>query len=726
MTTVKLINSPHLKRIVNIVGGAVENRARKWVVLRAEEGRLSLIHTICKKQDGDQQETPVIIAEYQIDSGHADKAVSVLLSPSVLSQIKESLHTHNRLSLRIEEDEITILTDDGLECTKTHRPVDVPPFSMEKVPSPVDTCSSLRLGKAMDAVAYATGIIPEASNSTAFVKQGGMLVLFAGHTTRRAHTRITGLNTDAADFRALCPAYFARDLVRFFKAIDQPIEMARGQHSLIFRHNQTAPFHIELRALDGFDLRSVEPSPSESEVSYHLKGEGISMLSGLAALASGYEKESSIQITRNEQAMDVRNQFADGVEVKVTIPTDQLSGTDGHVVEVKADDLKRAFKSTSLRNTQRESIAIRTNGRHSVSIRQASDANCAFEIAQLDRKQYDLRDRIKVYGATSPDPHLISNTVCKRILLSHYALPKKYKKSPELFTDFLRECGLIDEKGRCLKDIMVDNGAFSARKDGKEVDEEMFFSFIEANEPYLAQYTMNDFYYSTFEDNIRSYERMLERGLSGIYIIHMGENFSLIKKLFNGEYGFTPDRFGWGGAAVDAPGKRMEYVAKATALLPDPNAVTIHGFGMVSQLDLLQSFPFDSADASTYAVWSTHRQIPTPWGLMSLRRDASDFVLDHPLRNEIVAWVESLSYDKPVPKRFSIDKLIEESDESLRLRQLFGLAYYDFLEEGFKYVGHMEEQLRFIEFSELRTLEPKLKSVAFPAVESMNPIALTA
>ena len=723
MATINLMYSPHLKRTIDLVSGATENRARKWVVLRARDGAISLLHSVWKKKEGDREETPVIIGEYEIGKSHADEDLSVVLSPSVLSHIKDDLRTHDGLVLKVNDDEITVSTEDGLEFTKTRKEEDMPPFSMEAPQSSVGTYSSSQLGKAMEAVAYAAGIIPEASNSTAFIKRDNALELLAGTTTRRAYVRITGFHDYADELSALCPSFFARNLVGFFKEIEEEVEMARGEDTMILRGAQ---FRLEIHPFADFHLRPAEHVSSDDEVLYRLKGDSISMLSAMTALVSGYEKESSIEIASDKQAMVVCNQFSDGVEFNFKIPVENVSGANGRVVEIKADDLKRAFKSTSIRNAKREPIYIHTNGHHSVSMRRVGDANFSFEMAQLDRRQYALRDRIKVYGATSPDPKLISSTVCRNILLSHYTLPKKYKKAPELFSDFLRECGMIDEKGRCLKNIMIDNGAFSSRKDGKDVDEEAFFAFIEANEPYLAQYTMNDFYYSTFEDNLRSYERMGERGLSGIFIIHMGEPFSAIKKLFTGEYGFTPKHFGWGGAAVDTPEKRMEYVARAIALLPDPDAVKIHGFGMVSQLDLLQSFPFDSGDASTYAVWSTHRQLPTPWGLMSLRPDASDYVLKHPLRDEIVAWVESLSYEEPVPMRFLVDKLSEESKEGLRQRQLFGLAYYDFLEEGFKYVGHMEEQLRFLEWSELKKLEPKVKSVAFPAVESMNPIEIAA
>ena len=119
-------------------------------------------------------------------------------------------------------------------------------------------------------------------------------------------------------------------------------------------------------------------------------------------------------------------------------------------------------------------------------------------------------------------------------------------------------------------------------------------------------------------------------------------------------------------------------------------------------------------------------KIPTPWGLLSLKPGAQDFVGDHPLKGEINKWVESLSYEKPVPTRFTIENLSEESPEGLKQRQLFGLAFYNYLERGYSLIPHMERQLRFIEWDQLVELEPVVKSVAFPAVESMNPIEIAA
>ena len=723
MHTIELTYSPHLMRAVELVNGAVENRARKRVVLSVREGRISLLHGVWKKKEKDDRETPVIIAEYEI-GGHADRDGSVVLSSSVLSHIAGKLKTHNELVLTVGEEQISIKTGDELEYSETLSPVEYPGYAFSRDVSPVGTFSSSQLAQAMEAVGYAAGIIPEASNSTAFTKRGDALELLAGHTTRRALCRIKGFEACHDELQALCPSYFARGLVRFFKEIGEQVEIARGETSMLLNGAQ---FTIEIHAFTEFSLVAVEhPSPSGEGVLYRLNGENISMLSALTAVVAGYEKHGSVRLAKEGKAMVVRNFFSDGSEFHYKIPVEKVAGEEGHVIEIASEDLKRAFEGTRVRNVTKQPVYLHSNGEHSVSMRRAGDPDFSFDIAQLRRNAYALRPRISVYAAVSGDYGIIRDTVCQRILLSHYSLPDQFKNPPSRFRSFLLEHGLIDEKGRRLKDVMIDNGAFTARKDGKEVDEEAFFEFIAENEEFLTQYTMNDFYYSTFEDNLESYRRMTALGLSPVFIVHMGEPFSSIERLFNGEYGFTVDRIGWGGAAVDTPEKRMEYVGRAVSLIPDPSAVKIHGFGMVSQLELLQSFPFDSGDASTYAVWATHRKIPTPWGLLSLKPGAQDYVGDHPLRGEIEQWVESLSYEKPVSMHFTVEKLSEESSEGLMQRQLFGLAYYNYLERGYPLITHMERQLRFIEWDRLVELEPVVKSVAFPAVESMNPIEIAA
>ena len=607
MHTIELTYSPLLMRAVKLASGAVENRAHKYVVLDAHEGRISLLHSVWKKKEKEESESPVIVAEYEI-GGQANQDGSVVLSSSVLSYIADKLKTHDELVITVSEDEISIRTDDQLEYTETLNTGEYPPFTFSWNTSPVGTFSSSQLARAMEAVGYAAGIIPEASNSTAFAKRGDALELLAGTATRSAICRIKGFEACQDDLQALCPLYFARGLVRFFKEIGEQVEISKGPTSMVLRGAQ---FRIEIHAFTEFSLVTVEhPSPPGEGVLYRLNSENISMLSALTAVVAGYEKGGSVRLAKEGQAMIVRNFFSDGSEFHYKIPVDKVAGGgEGHVIEIASDDLKRGFESTRVRNVTKQPVYIQSNGEHSVSMRRVGDPDFSFDIAQLRRNAYSLRPRISVYAAVSGDYGIIKETVCKRILISHYSLPDEYKTPPSAFRSFLLEHSLIDAKGRRLKDIMIDNGAFTARKDGKEVDEEAFFEFIAENEEFLTQYTMNDFYYDTFEANLESYQRMTALELSPIFIVHMGEPFSSIEKLFNGDFGFTVDRIGWGGAAVDTPEKRMEYVGKAVSLIPDPSAVKIHGFGMVSQLELLQSFPFDSGDASTYAVWATHRKI---------------------------------------------------------------------------------------------------------------------
>ena len=275
------------------------------------------------------------------------------------------------------------------------------------------------------------------------------------------------------------------------------------------------------------------------------------------------------------------------------------------------------------------------------------------------------------------------------------------------------------------KDIMIDNGAFSARRDGVETDEQGFFHFIEVNRHLVKQYTMNDFYYDSFDANIESYRRMVALGLDPIYIIHMGEPFALIEKLFNGEYGFTPTRLGWGGAAKDTPAKRMAYVGKAVSLLPDPDAVKIHGFGMVSQFDLLRSFPFDSADASTYANWATNRELVTPWKRFSLKHGDANSVHTHPLREEVEKWLDEMSYEVNGERvEFSLEALSAEGREGHEIRQLYGMALYAYLEEGFQYINHMKREMRFIPWETLKEWEPDVLGVPTSKAGDMNPIGI--
>ena len=726
MATIEITTSPHWGRVIELLKSSIENRAKKHVFLKSEEGSLQVYLVVTKKKDGTSQEdsveSPVITARFEIE-GHANTNECVSLSSDLLTELSRLSDRSPSLLLEITETEITVNKGTPLEYSETRVQQTTPSLPEISTDHPCGTLSSQELAKALHAVSSAAGKVPDASNGTAFIGEGDFLYILAGDTTRRASWRIQGENAKLDGVQALCPQYFVSTLSSFLRKKNEEITIdfdgasfaLHGGGDVIVLHRHT---DFEVVAFAGSS--SLNPSHG---VNVRLSGNNVHDLRRVAEITSSFESKGVVSLSKDGEEIKAQVYFSDGGEWHSRIPVENVTGINGDKVSVAARDLKQALRSTHLvDNNQR--IYMHTNGSASLSVTRTGDPNYAFDLSQIERKEYPLREKVGIYAAVSGQYDIIRRTVCKRILLSHHTLPPSIKADPSTFPAFLQKHGLMDSSGHMVKSLMIDNGAFSV-KFGEHVDEGAFFAFIAANESYITQYTMNDFYYDTFDANVESYLRAKAVGLDPIYIFHMGENYDRLEKLLNGEFGFDVTRIGWGGAAVDTPEKRTAYVERAVSLIPDLSGIKIHGFGMVSQLDLLQSFPFDTADASTFAVWSKSRQIPTPWGLMSVRRDHKDSVHKHILRDEIKEWVGSLSYSlEDFSVEFTLDELSREDAQGTALRTLLALAFYDYMEEGFRYINYMRRELRFLPMDQLRQRESCVQPVSVPAVQSMNPIQL--
>jgi hypothetical protein len=362
------------------------------------------------------------------------------------------------------------------------------------------------------------------------------------------------------------------------------------------------------------------------------------------------------------------------------------------LISLGGEDLELRFLPTQL--------AVQPVGRYdSVSL-----------FSPIENTKFEPRNRIQFYASGGGlDLHQKAGT--RHILLDFLNLPEPVQRCEQSFAEYLGALNL-DEVS-----IMLDSGAFAAEfnatlKAKVEADRESYLrnhlNFVKCNRSLLTIYNSLDFYSGTMSENIESYQRMREEGLSPLYVFHYGESYDLLREFIRTE---QPKQIGWGGAATAHSAARLDYVQRALRCLfeesENPESVFIHGFALSSFLPdkeaMLLRFPFDSCDSVSWSRWSQNGQLATPWGLFSLSKRQTDCVFDHPLRSEIQEFAKSLEFANEFGEfRFELKQLAS----SLELLQIYHLQFLNYLGEHLRYMGHMVDKRHYIPSDELKKMGP--------------------
>lgn len=139
--------------------------------------------------------------------------------------------------------------------------------------------------------------------------------------------------------------------------------------------------------------------------------------------------------------------------------------------------------------------------------------------------------------------------------------------------------------------IMLDSGAFSVWKKGKEINIYDYIEYIKKNN--IDIYFNLDVIGNT-EDTMKNQKTMEEHGLNPIPVFHYGEDFTHLKSLVESGYEYI----GLGGTVGKSIPKRMEFFDKCFELYPN---VGFHGLGVTSKL-LLDRYNWKSVDSTTWLV----------------------------------------------------------------------------------------------------------------------------
>lgn len=180
--------------------------------------------------------------------------------------------------------------------------------------------------------------------------------------------------------------------------------------------------------------------------------------------------------------------------------------------------------------------------------------------------------------------------------------------------------------------LLVDSGAFSVAHNNKKVDIDEYIKYINNNSqianfieldiipyPVLNLATAKDSAERSWENYLYMIERLNEP-FKILPVFHFGEELKYLQRILEFQYNGKHIPFicigGRHGVSVDKQSDYFFKVFKTIKSSSNPN-VKVHILG-VMVFDILEKFPFYSADGTTYLKIAIYGGIMTPFGILNI------------------------------------------------------------------------------------------------------------
>ena len=248
-----------------------------------------------------------------------------------------------------------------------------------------------------------------------------------------------------------------------------------------------------------------------------------------------------------------------------------------------------------------------------------------------------------------------------------HVLEFKYANNTNQLFSQLNERSSIKNYINSVKDIknaklFIDSGAWTAHSQGKEVDIDDYIKFLNEYDEYFYIFAELDKIpgqfrkpktleqkleapkiswdnYLYMKDRVKSRDKLLP-------VFHQGEDFKWLKNMLEYTHEDTNTHIPYIGISPandsSIPGK-IAFIERCFEIIKEssnPNVKT-HAFGMTS-LDVLEQYPFTSADSTSYLMCAINGSIMSDYGIINLSnkrlyKDNAIFLEDKKLLNEVVS-----------------------------------------------------------------------------------------
>jgi hypothetical protein len=263
----------------------------------------------------------------------------------------------------------------------------------------------------------------------------------------------------------------------------------------------------------------------------------------------------------------------------------------------------------------------------------------------------------------------------------------KYGATKFLFSQYLNR-NLINNLRPTLSKsdtkMFLDCGAWTAHTKGITIDIDEYVNYINGNSEVISCVAALDVIpgipgYVTYKDCIEAADKSFSNFVYMRHKVkdvdkllptfHQGESFDSLVKLLDYQDDFGKIEYlGIGAMAATLDKKqRQSFMSKCFSLiLKKSPELKVHAFGM-TDLDLLEQFPFYSADSSTWALAGAMGEIITDFGRIAVSNrkthDTKYYLHNSELRNRVNNYVSGFGFN------------LSDLEESAEFRKKFNVAY---------------------------------------------------
>ena len=253
--------------------------------------------------------------------------------------------------------------------------------------------------------------------------------------------------------------------------------------------------------------------------------------------------------------------------------------------------------------------------------------------------------------------------------------------------------------------LFIDSGAYSAWSKNKYIDVDDYIKFINENTDKFTLFASVDdipgelrrkptlweqrespakswHNYLYMREQVKDKDKLLP-------VFHIGEDFrhlqNMLDATFDGEH--IP-YIGLGGTVGLACAVKEDWYKQCFKIIQQSsNAnVKVHAFGMTN-LEILENYPFESADSTTWLMAAINGELCTKYGRICVSQQVQHKPSHY---NKLPQLVQQQINEQCVLYGTSIEQCMEDQDS----RQLYNINYFKDWADNYKYKGNNRYQKR--------------------------------
>ena len=253
--------------------------------------------------------------------------------------------------------------------------------------------------------------------------------------------------------------------------------------------------------------------------------------------------------------------------------------------------------------------------------------------------------------------------------------------------------------------LFIDSGAYSAWSKNKPIDVDDYIKFINENTDKFTLFASVDdipgelrrkptlweqrespakswHNYLYMREQVKDKDKLLP-------VFHIGEDFrhlqNMLDATFNGEH--IP-YIGLGGTVGLACTVKEDWYKQCFKIIQQSsNAnVKVHAFGMTN-LEILENYPFESADSTTWLMAAINGELCTKYGRICVSQQVQHKPSHY---NKLPQLVQQQINEQCVLYGTSIEQCMEDQES----RQLYNINYFKDWADDYKYKGNNRYQKR--------------------------------